>query len=147
MHYLTDQGGLTAEGWETVHALGPKLFQFLPLRVYWPDGAALGDVAFAARAYARADGLGLLVVDYLQLAEVGQFRTSTRWRHSARHVDQRALEDRKPSAPRPGPHLPRGRLHNPYRPSPARHGRPAQSLAIGVHRQDGHTTITEALRV
>ncbi|MEV5646337.1 DnaB-like helicase C-terminal domain-containing protein [Streptomyces flaveolus] len=127
LHYLTHQGGLTAEGWETVRRLGPELFQFLPLRVYRPDGEALGDIASAARACARADGLGLLVVDYLQEAEVGQFHTGTRRRHSARHVDQRALEGRKPSAPRPGPHLPRGPLHNPYRPSPARHGRPAQS--------------------
>ncbi|MFF3313877.1 DnaB-like helicase C-terminal domain-containing protein [Streptomyces sp. NPDC002952] len=75
LHHLTHQGGLTAEGWETVRRLGPELFQSLPLRVYRPDGASLGDIASAARACARDDGLGLLVVDYL---EVEQSRTLTR---------------------------------------------------------------------
>jgi replicative DNA helicase len=78
LHHLTHQGGLTVEGWETVRRLGPELFQTLPLRVYRPDGASLGDIASAARACARADGLDLLVVDYLQLVEVEQSRSITR---------------------------------------------------------------------
>lgn len=78
LHHLTHQGGLTAEGWETVRRLGPELFQSLPLRVYRPDGASLGDIASAARACARDGGLELLVVDYLQLVEVEQSRNSTR---------------------------------------------------------------------
>jgi replicative DNA helicase len=78
LHHLTHQGGLTAEGWETVRRLGPELFQSLPLRVYRPDGASLGDIASAARACARGDGLELLVVDYLQLVEVEQSRNVTR---------------------------------------------------------------------
>lgn len=78
LHHLTHQGGLTAEGWETVRRLGPELFQSLPLRVYRPDGASLGDIASAARACARGDGLELLVVDYLQLVEVEQSRNITR---------------------------------------------------------------------
>ncbi|MDT0469690.1 DnaB-like helicase C-terminal domain-containing protein [Streptomyces gibsoniae] len=78
LHHLTHQGGLTAEGWETVRRLGPELFRSLPLRVYRPDGASLGDIASAARACARADGLQLLVVDYLQLVEVEQSRSITR---------------------------------------------------------------------
>ncbi|QBJ94452.1 helicase DnaB (plasmid) [Streptomyces seoulensis] len=78
LHHLTHQGGLTAEGWETVRRLGPELFQTLPLRVYRPDGASLGDIASAARACARDGGLELLVVDYLQLVEVEQSRSITR---------------------------------------------------------------------
>ncbi|MEV7282913.1 DnaB-like helicase C-terminal domain-containing protein [Streptomyces sp. NPDC093111] len=78
LHHLTHQGGLTAEGWETVRRLGPELFQTLPLRVYRPDGASLGDIASAARACARTGGLDLLVVDYLQLVEVEQGRNITR---------------------------------------------------------------------
>ncbi|MEV6426039.1 DnaB-like helicase C-terminal domain-containing protein [Streptomyces sp. NPDC051662] len=78
LHHLTHQGGLTAEGWETVRRLGPELFRALPLRVYRPDGASLGDIASAARACARDGGLALLVVDYLQLVEVEQNRSITR---------------------------------------------------------------------
>jgi replicative DNA helicase len=78
LHHLTHQGGLTVEDWEKIHALGPELFQKLPLRVYRPDGASLGDIASAARACARAEGLGLLVVDYLQLVEIEQSRNTTR---------------------------------------------------------------------
>lgn len=78
LHHLTHQGGLTSEGWETVRRLGPELFQSLPLRVYRPDGASLGDIASAARACARDGGLALLVVDYLQLVEVEQSRSITR---------------------------------------------------------------------
>ncbi|MFL4910890.1 replicative DNA helicase [Streptomyces sp. MMS24-I2-30] len=78
LHHMTHQGVLTPEGWEKVWRLGPGLFQALPLRVYRPDGASLGDIASAARACARADGLDLLVVDYLQLVEVEQSRTTTR---------------------------------------------------------------------
>ncbi|MFE2945233.1 replicative DNA helicase [Streptomyces sp. NPDC059255] len=78
LHHLTLQGGLTAEGWETVRRLGPELFRSLPLRVYRPEGASLGDIASAARACARAGGLALLVVDYLQLVEVEQSRSITR---------------------------------------------------------------------
>jgi replicative DNA helicase len=78
LHHLTHQGGLTQEGWDTVHRLGPELFQTLPLRVYRPDGASLGDITSAARACARDDGLGLLVVDYVQLVEVEQSRSITR---------------------------------------------------------------------
>ena len=72
LHHLTHQGGLTPEGWDTIRRLGPELFQSLPLRVYRPDGASLGDIASAARACAREDGLDVLVVDYLQLVEAGQ---------------------------------------------------------------------------
>ncbi|GHF74221.1 replicative DNA helicase [Streptomyces mashuensis] len=78
LHHLTHQGGLTPEGWETIKRLGPELFKTLPLRVYRPDGASLGDIASAARASARADGLNVLVVDYLQLVEAGQSRNMTR---------------------------------------------------------------------
>lgn len=78
LHHLTHEGGLTPEGWEAVRRLGHELFQTLPLRVYRPDGASLGDIASAARACARAGGLELLVVDYLQLVEVEQSRSSTR---------------------------------------------------------------------
>jgi replicative DNA helicase len=78
LHHLTHKGGLTADGWETVRRLGPELFQALPLRVYRPDGASLGDIASAARACARDGGLDLLVVDYLQLVEVEQSRSITR---------------------------------------------------------------------
>ncbi len=78
LHHLTHQGGLTPEGWETVKRLGPELFKTLPLRVYRPDGASLGDIASAARASARAGGLDVLVVDYLQLVEAGQPRNITR---------------------------------------------------------------------
>ncbi|CAM5562586.1 DnaB-like helicase C-terminal domain-containing protein [Streptomyces pseudogriseolus] len=78
LHHLTHKGGLTGEEWEKIHALGPELFQKLPLRVYRPDGASLGDIASAARACARAEGLGLLVVDYLQLVETEQSRNITR---------------------------------------------------------------------
>lgn len=78
LHHLTHQGGLTVEGWETVRRLGAELFQTLPLRVYRPDGASLWDIASAARASARADGLDLLVVDYIQLVEVEQSRSISR---------------------------------------------------------------------
>ena len=78
LHHLTHKGGLTAEEWEKIHSLGPELFQKLPLRVYRPDGASLGDIASAARACARAESLGLLVVDYLQLVETEQSRNITR---------------------------------------------------------------------
>ena len=78
LHHLTHQGGLTQEGWDTVQRLGPELFRTLPLRVYRPDGASLGDIASAARACARDDGLHLLVVDYLQLVEVEQSRNVSR---------------------------------------------------------------------
>ncbi|MDG9695296.1 DnaB-like helicase C-terminal domain-containing protein [Streptomyces sp. DH17] len=78
LHHLTHQGGLTSEEWEKIHALGPELFQKLSLRVYRPEGAALGDIASAARACARAEGLDLLVVDYLQLVEITQSRNMTR---------------------------------------------------------------------
>ncbi|WP_308294838.1 DnaB-like helicase C-terminal domain-containing protein [Streptomyces sp. JJ66] len=78
LHHLTHQGGLTSQGWETVHRLGPELFRTLPLRIYRPDGASLADIASAARACARDAGLQLLVVDYLQLVEVEQRRNITR---------------------------------------------------------------------
>ncbi|MER7048898.1 DnaB-like helicase C-terminal domain-containing protein [Streptomyces jumonjinensis] len=78
MHHLTRQGGLTPEGWVTVERLGRELFSTLPLRVYRPGGAALRDIESAARSCARGDGLDLLVVDYLQLIEVEQTRTSNR---------------------------------------------------------------------
>jgi replicative DNA helicase len=78
LHHLTHQGGLTQDGWDTIQRLGPELFQTLPLRVYRPDGASLGDIASAARACARDGGLQLLVVDYLQLVEVEQSRSITR---------------------------------------------------------------------
>ncbi|MFJ4276144.1 replicative DNA helicase [Streptomyces coelicoflavus] len=78
LHHLTHQGGLTEEGWETVRRLGPELFETLPLRVYRPDGASLGDISSATRACARADGLDVLVLDYLQLVEVEQARNITR---------------------------------------------------------------------
>ena len=78
LHHLTHQGGLTKEGWETVQRLGPELFRTLPLRVYRPDGASLADIGAAARSCVRADGLQLLVVDYLQLVELEQRRGMTR---------------------------------------------------------------------
>ncbi|MFD4578056.1 replicative DNA helicase [Streptomyces sp. NPDC058417] len=78
LHHLTHQGGLTAEGWESVRRLGPELFRDLPLHVYRPDGASLSDITAAARACARSGGLQLLVVDYLQLVEVEQSRAFTR---------------------------------------------------------------------
>lgn len=78
LHHMTHEGGLTQEGWETVKRLGPELFKNLPLLVYRPDGASLGDITSAARAAARSGGLGLLVVDYLQLVETEQSRNMTR---------------------------------------------------------------------
>ncbi|MCX4886072.1 DnaB-like helicase C-terminal domain-containing protein [Streptomyces sp. NBC_00847] len=78
LHHLTHKGGLNQAGWETVRRLGPELFQTLPLRVYRPDGASMGDIGSAARASAREDGLDVLVVDYLQLVEVEQSRSITR---------------------------------------------------------------------
>lgn len=78
MHHLTQQGGLTADDWKTVERLGRELFRTLPLRVYRPDSAALRDIESAARACVRADGLDLLVVDYLQLVEIEQARNITR---------------------------------------------------------------------
>lgn len=78
LHHLTHQGGLTAEGWETVRRLGLELFRSLPLRVYRPDGASLGDILSTARACVRDGGLDLLVVDYLQLVEVERNRNVTR---------------------------------------------------------------------
>ncbi|MEU4878306.1 DnaB-like helicase C-terminal domain-containing protein [Streptomyces sp. NPDC021608] len=77
LHHMT-HGNLTPEGWESVRRLGAELFQTLPLRVYRPDGASLSDITSAARSCARADGLDVLVVDYLQLVEVTQSRTITR---------------------------------------------------------------------
>ncbi|MGW3910566.1 replicative DNA helicase [Streptomyces sp. NPDC005070] len=78
LHHLTHQGGLTPSGWETVQRLGVDLFKTLPLRVYQPEGAALGDIGSAARACVRGDGLDLLVVDYIQLVEVEHGRNTTR---------------------------------------------------------------------
>ncbi|MEU2554660.1 DnaB-like helicase C-terminal domain-containing protein [Streptomyces sp. NPDC013313] len=78
LHHMTHQGMLTAEDWEKIRCLGEELCKTLPLRVYRPDGASLSDIASAARACARADGLDLLVVDYLQLVEVQASRTTTR---------------------------------------------------------------------
>ncbi|MGK4909694.1 DnaB-like helicase C-terminal domain-containing protein [Streptomyces albus] len=79
LHHLTHQGGLTSEGWETVNRLGTELFRTLPLRVYRPEGASLADIASAARACARTPGgIGLLIVDYLQLVEVAQPRHMNR---------------------------------------------------------------------
>lgn len=78
LHHLTHEGGLTQEGWETVRRLGPELFKTLPLMVYRPDGASLGDITSAARACARSGGLQLLVVDYLQLVETEQSRNMSR---------------------------------------------------------------------
>ncbi|MFD5898564.1 DnaB-like helicase C-terminal domain-containing protein [Streptomyces sp. NPDC060366] len=78
LHHMTHEGLLSAEGWEKVRRLGPELFRDLPLRVYRPDGAVLGDIASAVRACARDGGLALLVVDYLQLVEVEQSRNATR---------------------------------------------------------------------
>lgn len=78
LHHLTRQGGLTAEGWQVVERVGRELFRDLPLRVYRPEGAALGDIESASRACARDGGLDVLVVDYLQLVEVQQTRNITR---------------------------------------------------------------------
>lgn len=78
LHHLTHRGGLTPDGWKVVERLGPELFRSLPMRVYRPDGASMGDIASAARACAREAGLDLLVVDYLQLVEVEYSRNSTR---------------------------------------------------------------------
>ncbi|MFE6713978.1 replicative DNA helicase [Streptomyces sp. NPDC057695] len=78
MHHLTRQDGLTPEGWKEVERLGRELFRTLPLRVYRPDSAALGDIEAAARACVRTDGLDVLVVDYLQLVEVEQNRHISR---------------------------------------------------------------------
>lgn len=78
LHHITHKGSLTKEGWETVERLGPSLFRSLPLRVYRPEGAALGDILSTARACVRADGLDVLVVDYVQLVEVEQNRGGTR---------------------------------------------------------------------
>jgi replicative DNA helicase len=78
MHHLTREGGLTADGWKTVERLGRDLFRTLPLRVYRPDSAALRDIESAARSCVRDDGLDVLVVDYLQLVEIEQTRSSNR---------------------------------------------------------------------
>ncbi|MGA5508885.1 replicative DNA helicase [Streptomyces umbrinus] len=78
LHHLTQQGGLSPEGWKEVERLGRELFNTLPLRVYRPDSAALRDIESAARACVRSDGLDVLVVDYLQLVEVEQHRGITR---------------------------------------------------------------------
>ncbi|MFJ3094612.1 replicative DNA helicase [Streptomyces hydrogenans] len=78
LHHMTHQGALTPEGWEKARQLGAELFRTLPLRVYRPDGAALGDIASAARACVRQGGLGVLVVDYLQLIDVENSRNTTR---------------------------------------------------------------------
>ncbi|WP_314416122.1 replicative DNA helicase [Streptomyces kroppenstedtii] len=78
LHHLTQQGGLSPEGWKEVERLGRELFRTLPLRVYRPDSAALRDIESAARACVRDDGLDVLVVDYLQLVEVEQHRGITR---------------------------------------------------------------------
>ncbi|MFI8258878.1 replicative DNA helicase [Streptomyces filamentosus] len=78
MHYLTRQGGLKAEHWTEVERLGRELFRTLPMRIHRPDSASLADIEAAARACVRADGLDLLVVDYLQLVEVQQARHITR---------------------------------------------------------------------
>ncbi|MEV7833994.1 DnaB-like helicase C-terminal domain-containing protein [Streptomyces subrutilus] len=63
---------------ETVRRSGTELFRSLPLRVFRPDGAGLGDIAAAARTCARGGGLALLVVDCLQLVEAEQSRSITR---------------------------------------------------------------------
>lgn len=78
MHHLTREGGLTAEGWKTVERLGRELFKMLPLRVHRPDSAAMRDIESAARSCVRDGGLDVLVVDYLQLVEVEQNRSSNR---------------------------------------------------------------------
>lgn len=78
MHHLTREGGLTAEGWQTIERLGRELFKTLPLRVYRPDGAALRDIESASRACVRDGGLDVLVVDYVQLVEVEQNRNVNR---------------------------------------------------------------------
>ncbi|MGW0573030.1 replicative DNA helicase [Streptomyces tauricus] len=78
LHHLTQQGGMTSEDWKQVERLGRELFRTLPLRVYRPDGASLRDIESAARGCARADGLDVLVVDYVQLVEVEQSRHITR---------------------------------------------------------------------
>lgn len=78
LHHLTHQGGMTSEDWKQVERLGRELFRSLPLRVYRPDGASLHDIESAARGCARADGLDVLVVDYVQLVEVEQSRHITR---------------------------------------------------------------------
>ncbi|MFD6911749.1 replicative DNA helicase [Streptomyces virginiae] len=78
LHHLTHEGGLTAAGWESVRRLGADLFRTLPLRVYRPDGAAIADIASAARSCARSGGLDVLVVDYLQLIEIEHGRNTNR---------------------------------------------------------------------
>lgn len=80
LHHVTHQGGLTQEGWETIKSLGLQVLQALPLRVYRPDGASLGDIASAARACACGDGLSLLIVDYPQMVETEQSPNVTRER-------------------------------------------------------------------
>ena len=60
------------------------------------------------------------------------------------HEARRAASD-ETNPPRPRPHLPRGRLHDPPRHLP-RIMVGLRNLAIGVHRQDGHTYIAAALR-
>lgn len=47
-------------------------------------------------------------------------------RRPARRLGQGPLEERKPSAPRPRPHLPRGRLEDPHGPPAPDHGRTPQ---------------------
>ncbi|MCX4581471.1 AAA family ATPase [Streptomyces sp. NBC_01571] len=78
LHHLTQQGGLSPEGWKVIERLGRELFRTLPLRVYRPDSAALRDIESAARACVRSDGLDILVVDYLQLVEIETARSITR---------------------------------------------------------------------
>ncbi|MFJ7069869.1 replicative DNA helicase [Streptomyces sp. NPDC101115] len=78
LHHMTHQGTLTPDRWEKARRLGVELFNTLPLRVYRPDSASLGDIASAARACVRQGGLGILVVDYLQLIDVESSRNANR---------------------------------------------------------------------
>ncbi|GAA2123810.1 ISAs1 family transposase [Streptomyces synnematoformans] len=55
-------------------------------------------------------------------------------RHGTRHMDPRPPEARKPAPPCPGPHLPRGRVEDPYPPPAPRIMDGLRNLAIGVHR-------------
>lgn len=86
----------------------------LSRRTSGPPSRSLGEGLHERQAHHRAR-----LPDHQPAARRGH-------RRPARRLDQRALEDRKPSAPRPRPDVPRGRLQDPCRPSPAHHGRPAQ---------------------
>ncbi|MFF4771086.1 replicative DNA helicase [Streptomyces sp. NPDC001255] len=78
LHHLTREGGLTDKEWDKLRDAGTRLFRTLPLRVSQPEGASLADILSTARTCVRADGLDLLVVDYLQLVETTQHHGSTR---------------------------------------------------------------------